>query len=57
MVANHNKKALCTFQKHLPKLHLTHKSLKLDVANSIFTICRVKQKQKPPDKNKKLAAD
>jgi hypothetical protein len=36
MKVNHSKKALSTFQKHLPKLHLTHKSLKLDSRRIVF---------------------
>jgi hypothetical protein len=59
-----------TFLKHLPKLHLTHKSLKFDIAIvrslkifqiffiPFFTyIFYVTTKTKTFKKNKKLAAD
>lgn len=37
-IENQDKKSSTFLQKHLPKLHLTHKSLKLGLANRTRTI-------------------
>jgi len=56
-VSNHFKKALRSFQKHLPKLHLTHKSLNLDMADRNLQFAASNTKTKIFNKNKKLTAD